>query len=194
VNKISTVTALLLLIFSSSINAFDEKREGFLLGIGFGVGYDYYTGIQYDSIGEDRKDNSSIAFAASPRIGYGFNETIALLYARHPLSYTVKSDSDKDIGIITCTEGLQFMYYPEELSLPIYFGAGAGIGYYFDEDTSNEPGMNYSSNSLKGPALYGIIGYEPVKHVTTELTFHLRSQQDGAFNAAVSLLVGVIGY
>ncbi|MDA3899077.1 MAG: hypothetical protein PF637_01015 [Spirochaetes bacterium] len=54
--------------------------------------------------------------------------------------------------------------------------------------------MNYSEESLKGIGIYGIVGIEPMKHITTEIAIHFRSPQAGSTDLAVSLLVGVIGY
>ncbi|MDA3899076.1 MAG: hypothetical protein PF637_01010 [Spirochaetes bacterium] len=108
--------AILLILFTTTGNAFawDGNIEGFMLGIGFGFGYDEYTGIQYDSISSKKHNNNSIAFAASPRISYAFNDQMAIMYARHPLTYTVESDTGNDVKITTCTEGVQFMYFFEK--------------------------------------------------------------------------------
>lgn len=192
--KLTLIFVLLFLVCTQSFAFWDGEREGFILGFGIGVGYDSYTGIQYDSISSKKKDNSSIAFAASPRIGYAFNNQMAIMYSRHPLSYTVESDDGNDVTITSCTEALQFFYYFKNSAPSLYLGAGAGIAYFFDEKTFNEPAMNYSANSLKGPAIYGIIGFEAIKHVNTEFAIHFRAPQKGAKEMGVSLMIGVLGY
>jgi len=58
-----------------------------------------------------------------------------------------------------------------------------------DDDTSN-----YSSDALKGIGLVGTIGFEPIKHLSTELSLHYKSPQSGASDFGVSLLVCVLGY
>lgn len=191
--KSGFILAMLLVSVTTSYG-WDGNRKGFLLGVGFGMGYDSYSGIQYNSISPEKHDNSTLAFAASPRIGYAFNNQMTIMYARHPLTFSVESDNGEDVNITTCTESLQFSYFFEDSAPSLYLGVGAGIGYFFDEETFDEPGMNYSSESLKGVGLYGIVGFEPIKHVTTELAIHYRSPQDGASDVAVSLLIGVLGY
>ena len=59
--------ALIILITSSSALAWDGEREGFLLGIGVGVGFESYSGIEYDYVGLNSEDNSVFAITASPR-------------------------------------------------------------------------------------------------------------------------------
>jgi hypothetical protein len=172
----------------------DGHREGFLLGLGFGVGYDAYSEVQYDSLGPGRLSDSSIAFAASPRIGYAFNDHWAVMYARNPLTYSVEGADGDDVQITVCTEALQCFYYFKDSAPSLYVGGGAGIGYFFDEKTFNEPAMNYSEHSLKGIGVYGVVGFEPIRHVSAELAIHFRSPQEGASDMAVSLLVGVLGY
>lgn len=175
-------------------SAWDGERKGFLLGIGFGAGIDSYYGIQYDSLSADPQDNSSIAFAASPRIGYAWNNQMAVMYARHPLTYAVEAENGDDVQVTSCTEAIQFLYYFKDSAPSVYLGAGLGIGYFFDEEVADEPAMNYSKNSLKGPGVYGIVGFEPFKHINAELAVHYRSLQSGASDLAVSLLIGVMGY
>ena len=191
--KITIVSVLLIFCLCQAFS-WDGVRKGFLLGIEFGAGYDAFGGIEYDSLGSGEKSNSALAFAASPRIGYAFTNRMALMYARNPLTFPVKNDAGKGVQITVCTESLQFLYFLEDSAPSVYLGAGAGFGYFFDEDTFNEPEMNYSANSLKGIGVYGILGFEPIRHVTAELAVHVRSPQEGAYDMAVSLLIGVLGY
>lgn len=187
-------TILIMLFISTSIFAWDGERKGFLLGLGFGSGFEAYNGIQWDAIGPDKDSNATWAFAASPKIGYAFNNNIALLYTRYPLSYNVKSLTGSDVGIISCTEALQLVYFLEDQAPSVFFGLGTGIGYFFDQEVMDEPAMNYSPKSLKGLGLMASVGLEPFKHITTELAIHYRIPQKDASVLAFSLLVSVIGY
>ncbi len=180
---------LIILTASSSANAWDGERQGFLLGIGFGAGFDSYTGIQYDPVGSRSEDNTTFAFAASPRIGYAINNRVAFYYSRHPLVFSVENEAKKDLTITSCTEALQVHYYLAEASPSLYFGVGAGVGYFFDEATNN-----YSKDSLKGIGVIGTVGFEPIKHVSTELSLHYKSPQQGASDFGTSLIVNVLGY
>jgi len=187
-------TIFLMLIISTSILAWDGEREGIVLGLGFGPGYDAYSGIQWDAIGPDKDSNASWAIAISPKIGYAFNNNVALFYTRYPLSYSVKSSYGNDVEVISCTEALQLVYFLEDQAPSLFFGFGAGIGYFFDEEVLVEPEMNYSPNSLKGYGLMASIGFEPFKHITTELTVNYRAPQRDASVVAFSLLVTVLGF
>jgi hypothetical protein len=181
--------ALIILTVSSSANAWDGERQGFLLGIGFGGGFDSYTGIQYDPVGPESEDNSTFAFAASPRIGYAINNRVAFYYSRHPLVFSVENEAKKDLTIFSCTEALLVHYYLANSSPSIYFGVGAGVGYFFENVTSN-----YSEDSLKGIGVIGTVGFEPIKHVSAELSLHYKSPQQDASDFGISLLVNVLGY
>ena len=188
------LTILIMVLISTSIFAWDGERKGFQLGLGFGLGYEVYDGIQWDAISSGGHSNKSWAFAASPKIGYAFNNNIALFYTRYPLLYNVKSTSGNDVGITSCTEALQLVYFLEDKTPSFFFGLGTGIGYYFDQEVNAEPAMNYSPNSLKGLGLMASMGFEPFKHITTELAIHYRSPQKDASVFAFSLLVSVLGY
>jgi len=188
------LTILIMVLISTSIFAWDGERKGFQLGLGFGLGYEVYDGIQWDAIGSGGHSNKSWAFAASPKIGYAFNNNIALFYTRYPLLYNVKSTSGNDVEITSCTEALQLVYFLEDKAPSFFFGLGTGIGYFFDQEVNAEPAMNYSPNSLKGLGLMASMGFEPFKHITTELAIHYRSPQKDASVFAFSLLVSVLGY
>ncbi len=124
--------ALIILTVSSSANAWDGERQGFLLGVGLGAGFDSYSGIQYDLIGPESEDNSTIAFAASPRIGYAINNRVAFYYSRHPFFFSVENEANEDLTLISCVEALQVHYYLDDAAPSIYFGFGAGVGYFFE--------------------------------------------------------------
>jgi len=188
------ITILIMVFISTSIFAWDGERKGFLLGLGFGSGFDVYNGIQWDAIGPDKDSNASWVFAASPKIGYAFNNNIALFYTRYPLSYNVKSSTGSEVEIISCTEAFQLVYFLEDQTPSFFFGLGTGIGYFFDQEVMDEPAMNYSPNSLKGLGLMASMGVEPLKHITTELAIHYRTPQKDASVFAFSLLVSVLGY
>lgn len=186
--KLVTMTALLLLTFGSA-RAWDGERKGFLLGLGLGIGYDSYSGVQYDEIGPDQEDNSSFAFAASPRIGYACSNRLGFFYSRHPFVFTIENEDDDEVTMTTCTEGLEMLYYLEETAPSLYLGLGAGIGYFFHDGTSN-----YSDEALKGFGILGTIGYEPFRHYSAEISLHYKSPQEGASDVGVSFLVNVLGY
>lgn len=192
-NKVK-LSFLIMVFISTTLFAWDGERKGFLLGLGFGTGYDIYNGIQWDAIGSDKDSNASWGFAASPKIGYAFNNKIALVYTRYPLTYDVKSSTGSDVGIISCTEAIQLIFFLEDQAPSLFVGLGTGVGYFFDQEVMDEPTMNYSPNSLKGLGLMALVGVEPIKHITTEFAIHYRAPQMDASVFAFTLLVSVLGY
>jgi hypothetical protein len=181
--------SIMALICLTSLSAWDGERRGLQLGFGVGAGLDGFTGLQYDPIGPDKVNRSGIAFSMLPRVGYAFTNQLALYYSRHPMMYTVKKADDIDLKITTCVEALHMDYYLKDTAPSLFFGLGAGVGYFMERGT-----LNYSDDSLKGVGIFGTLGFEPIKHITTELSVHYRSQQLGANNLGVSLIVNVIGY
>jgi hypothetical protein len=182
---------LLTLVFATAsiANAWDGERKGFLLGIGFGGGFDSYSGIQYNPISSVKEDNSQFAFAASPRIGYAINNQLAIYYSRHPLVFSVKTDENKDLGITSCIEAISMQCYFSGKTPSIYVGGGAGVGYFFDSKKSN-----YSVHALKGIGLFGTVGFEPRRHVSSEFSLHYKSPHKGASDTGMTLLINILGY
>ena len=183
------LAALSLTLVPHKAQAWDGERQGLLLGIGVGAGAYSYSGIQYDLISPEEKSESGSALAISPKIGYAFNNNWALLYSRHPFLFSASDDTGKDHDMTSCIESLEVLYFLDERAPSLYLGLGAGVGYFFDDSVSN-----YSSDALKGIGLVGTVGYEAFKHVTAELSLHLKSPQSGATDLGVSLIVSVLGY
>ncbi len=174
---------------AGALQGWDGERQGFLLGLGLGAGYDSYSGIRYDHVGLEKEDNSTFAFAASPRIGYAFNDRLALYYSRHPFVFKADDETGESVLLTSCIEALQVQYFLADTAPSLYFAVGAGVGYFFDDETSN-----YSENALKGFGVVGTLGIEPIKHLSAELSLHYKSQQEDASDIGVSLLVNVLGY
>jgi len=181
--------ACVLSITCASAYAWDGEREGFLLGVGFGVGLESYSGIEYDYVGLDSEDNSTLAFAMSPRVGYAPCNQLGFYYSRHPFIFSTKNEAGEDITLISCTEALMAQYYLQDSAPSVYFGFGAGVGYFMEYEVSN-----YSDDALKGLGLLGTVGYEPIKHFSAELSLHFKLPQESASDFGASLLVNVLGY
>ena len=188
--KYKHLILLTLFLTAGFANAWDGQRHGFLLGIGAGAAYDNFTGIQHDRISPEQVDNSTFGYAISPKIGYAINNRLAFYYSRYPVMFSVQDAANKDVGVTSCIEALIVHYYLTENAPSFYFGGGAGVGYFFDDGTSS----NYSKEALKGIGVIGSVGYEPIKHVTTELSLHYKSPQSGASDFSVSFIISVLGY
>ncbi len=183
------LTGICLALSPATARAWDGERQGLLLGIGVGAGAYSYSGVQHDLIGPGEKTESGMALAISPKIGYAINNQWALLYSRHPFLFSATDDAGKEHDMTSCIESVEVLYFLDERAPSLYLGLGAGVGYFFDDSVSN-----YSSEALKGVGLVGTVGYEPFKHVTAELSLHLKSPQSGATDLGVSLIVSVLGY
>jgi len=70
---------------NSNLNRQDYgKRQGFLLGLGAGIGQLNYEQVQHDKVGPDPEDGDTSALAFMPKLGYAFTDQFALIYSRHP--------------------------------------------------------------------------------------------------------------
>lgn len=182
------VTSFILLLSSANLFAWGE-RKGLMLGLGLGVGYDSYSNIDYDLISSDKLEDSTIAFAASPRLGYAFDNQNALLYARHPFSFKAEDDNGNKQSMTSCIEGIGFYHYFNETAPSLYVAGGAGVAYFFRDDKGN-----YASDTPRGVGLLGIVGFEFMKFLSVEFgTFYKRPQAD-ASDIGFAFTVNALGY
>ena len=148
---ISTIAASLLTI--STAQAFDDQREGFLMGVGAGAAI-----VNTSSTG---LDESSFGFATSFRMGYGFNNQF-LLYYTNDISWFGIDDYRNDDTFISGGSAIGASYYIEENS-PIYITGSLGLGGFsnFTSDYSTDLGSTFSIGG----------GYEISPHVLLEASY-----------------------
>ena len=75
---------LIIVIFHTlSVKAWDGKRQGFLLGLGFGPGTIEYKNIESASLKSNERSKETNTFNFIPKIGYAFTNQFALLLFQH---------------------------------------------------------------------------------------------------------------
>lgn len=166
----------------SSLEAFDEKREGFILSVGAGVSA-VTTDITVSSGDYSASaDETSLGLATSLKIGYGFTNQFSVYYVRNASWFGYDNDSADDwyaSGIV----GVGASYYIEENS-PMYVMAAVGMGDY--ANASENEGETGSAFMLGG-------GYEVYPHVQVEATYLVANVEEdnvelgtGAFQLTVN--------
>jgi hypothetical protein len=140
---------LILLFCSSAAFSFDGEREGFVIGLAIGV-----ANVDYRSYGRDVSDTG---LATSLKVGYGFDNNVAVYYVRN--ASTTEAEG------YTYMEGISGLgatwYIPGARG--VYLLGGVGIGDltllysdYDDDDTDQETGsawlfgVGYESRSRHG--------------------------------------------
>jgi len=174
--KILISMAVSSLLVLSSAQAFDEKREGFIVGLGAG----------YSFVNNDVKSNTNTKFnvssknahalATSFKIGYGFNEQFSLYYLNNVSWFGFDADKADD----TYTAGMSAIaasYYLDPCS-PWYITGGIGLGSY---------GNFTEKESLSGAGIMLGAGYEIAPHIQVEGNLmSVAVDKDGSDFSAVS--------
>ena len=155
---IPTIATLLLV---TNASAFDGNKEGFMLGIGAGV-----SSVKTTYTGGNSRDTS---FATSLKLGYGFNEQLAVYLASESGVYKYNGKGETaDTSLI----GIGLDYYIDQNS-PFYVTGMVGLG---------------SVNKLKKAKVqtgYGFLigaGYEISDHITLQADY-MKINTDDKLNA-----------
>jgi len=153
----SVVLSLLAsLVATTSLYAFDEQREGFIVSLGAGVS-SIKTDIKLGNLGADE---TSFGLATSFKIGYGFTNQF-LLYYTSDVSWYGYDNDPKDDTYTSGHGGIGASYYVQENS-PYYVMGGIGIGSF----------TNFSeSKGETGSAFIVGGGYEVSPHFQVEATY-----------------------
>ena len=161
--KILLSTILSVLAISSSLYAFDEEKEGFILSIGAGIST-VNTEVKIGNLGADE---NSFGLSTSFKIGYGFTNQFLLYYMNDVSWYGYDNDPNDDTYTSGIT-GIGASYYLEENS-PYYLMGSIGIGSLF----------NFSENEGETGNAFAIGGgYEVSPHFQIEVTYLSTSIED----------------
>lgn len=147
VNK--TSLALLGFLVASSLDAFDNNREGLFLSLGAGISQTSYEPY--------KRSNSKTGFGTSQKIGYGLTNQFIVHLSREDSWF--KKDNDLHMS---CVPGIGATYYFSEEAKSIFVSGTLGAGTFNNIDEKDE---NF------GTGLSLTLGYEIVEHFNTELTF-----------------------
>ena len=110
---IPTIVTLLLV---TNASAFDDNKEGFMLGLGAGV-----SSVKTTYTGGNSRDTG---FATSIKLGYGFNEQLAVYLASESAVYKYNNQGDT---VDTSLIGIGLDYYINQNS-PFYITGMVGRG------------------------------------------------------------------
>ena len=170
---ISSVLASMLTV--STASAFDDQREGFLIGLG--------AGLNLTNTGFYNSSETSFGLSTAFKIGYGFNNQFLLYYTNDVSWYGLDRSDD---WFVTGASGIGASYYIEENS-PYYVMGSLGIGTFADftsGESADDTGLAFT---LGG-------GYEYSPHVLLETTWQNISTGDDTSNNVFKFTINYMWY
>ena len=145
-------------------------REGFIFGIGAGVGYTNFTAPlaaywadAYEGSWPDPRQTRS-AFATELKIGHGLSDQFLLYYASR-ISWLPLSNLYQDTMVANGSAGAGMMYFPLR-SVDFYFVGSLGLAVL----TTWHPPFKLEKARPTGLVVSGGIGYEFLPHLTVDFT------------------------
>lgn len=166
--------------------AFDDNRQGFILGLGAGF---HSTDIDFFYNGSNVESQSESGFATSFKIGGGLTDQLALYYVRNASWYSAPLSNGKDATYTIGLTGLGGSYFLSPSAPSGYFIAAFGIGDY------STPFENIKPDT--GSALMFGGGYEFQTHLMFEvtlLTTDIESEYDSRFSLKSSSFQFTLNY
>ncbi len=178
------VTFAAILFTATPAIAFDDNRQGFILGLGAG-----FHSIDIDFIydGSNIGSQSKSGLATSFKIGGGITDQFALYYVRNASWYNASS-FDGDITYAIGLSGLGASYFLAPTAPSAYFLAALGIG---DISAPLEGTVDIGSAFMFGG------GYEFSSHIMAEatiITTNTESADDNLLNSKSSSFQFTINY
>ena len=167
---IPTIATLLLM---TNANAFDDNKEGFMLGLGVGA-----SSVKTTYTGGNSRDTG---FATSIKLGYGINEQLATYFASESSIYKY---NDKDDTVDTSLIGIGLDYYINQNS-PFYVTGMVGIG-----------SVDKLRNTNKVQTGYGFLvgaGYEISDHMTLQADY-IKINTNDKLNADTDAIRFTVNY
>jgi len=166
---IPTIVALLL---TTNANAFDNNKEGFMLGLGIGA-----SSVKTTYTGGDSRDTG---FATSLKLGYGLNEQLVAYLAAQGDAYKY---NDKGDSVNTALTGIGIDYYIDQNS-PFYVTGMIGFGSVSElKKSKDQTGYGF---------LVGV-GYEVIDHVTLQADY-MKINTDDKLNADTDAIRFTVNY
>lgn len=149
------------MLLCMSVSAFNNEREGFVLGLGIGI-----ANIDYDSGSFSASDTG---IATSLKIGYGFTNDFSLYYLRN-----ATFSEEEGYSFAEGITGIGVSKYLNPHGASLYFLGSLGIGDLINLDESEtETGSAY---------LLGL-GYEFHNHSSVEFTILKTKIDDVDYNS-----------
>ncbi|MGB8077812.1 MAG: hypothetical protein WCF09_08055, partial [Gallionella sp.] len=166
-------STLLATIFASTpAFAFDDNRQGFMLGIG--GGFTTLKAGTYESNGSTWSA-PEYGLATSFKMGWGITDQVALSYVQNDSWYReyYSSSAPKQSTFTIGISGIGVTYFMEPTAPCSYILAAAGVGYTatpFETSDHRETGHAFMFGG----------GYEYEKHFTVEGTILVANYDSGA--------------
>jgi len=147
------IFSILSMIASSSLNAFDDKKEGFYFSLGAGL----HTLKMVKSVGSLKETTNENGIATSFNIGYGLTNDFILYYSNNVNWYNNYDSGETYLNRIS---GIGVTYYAaDEIYLKCVYGLAADYAY------------GDRSFSINGDGYEIGVGYDIAKHVSIELDY-----------------------
>ena len=169
--KMILPTAATLLLMTNA-NAFDDNKEGFMLGLGAGV-----SSVKTTYTGGNSRD---VAFSTSFKLGYGINKQLAAYIASRSNGYKYNNEGKAvNAGML----GIGVDYYIDETS-PFYVTGMIGPGGVADLKKSDDQ---------NGYGFLVGVGYEISDHVTLQADY-MKINTNDKLNADTDTLSFTVNY
>lgn len=136
-------------LFSFNALAFDNERQGFILGLGIGI-----ANLDYEI---DNLSDSETGMATTLKIGYGFDSQLTAYFLRSS-SLTESEGVDFSEGIT----GIGMSYYLQPETESLYFNLGVGEGHLSGLD------RDFDKDQYGSAFSFGL-GYEAARHHSLEM-------------------------
>ena len=170
-NFLKSATLVAVLLSATPALAFDENREGFILGLGAGL---HSIKNDYSLNGNSYLTESKSGLATSFKMGAGITNQFALYFVRNASWFSTPVTSGtttKDVHAVVGMSGIGATYYFEPAAPSGYTLAAVGGSDYAFPFESN-------MNTKTGGAFMLGGGYEFDKHVMFEVTLLATSVAD----------------
>ena len=174
-NILKSITLVAILCSTTPALAFDDNRQGFILGLGAGL---HSIDIDFVLNGSTILSQSKSGLATSFKIGGGITNQFALYYVRNASWYSAPL-FNQDANYVIGMSGLGASYYLSPTAPSGYFLAAFGIGDRIAPFESNVTPDTGSAFMFGG-------GYEINKHLMVEATV-LATNLESANNSSLSI-------
>jgi|GEM_PF-2081454 len=177
-------TMLLGALYATSANAFDDKKEGLIIGLGAGISLsstDFSSAYSGWSTG---RADAELGVATSFKLGYGFNENYTLYYFRNSAFVHGYSKDPNERTYGNCVTGLGMNYYMDDSDFYVLAGLGVGqLSKLADSERHAQRGFG---------AIAGV-GYEYADHVQLEINY-LATRVDDDIKLSTDALQFTLNY
>lgn len=166
------LSVVLVVVVATSVQAFDGKRKGFILGGGAGLGvtsFDQTLRVPgFQDATSDRE--SKLGLATEFKIGGGFNDQFLLYYVNRAAWFSIENIFSQDVTIANSVGLVGISYYFQPTSPSPYLVAVLGISSWDApfEDTTAQVGVGLGAG----------LGYEFARHWSLEATINWGQPSD----------------